>query len=55
MKKLCGEEECNPKQCPDEPHKCDYAIEQMLEYADYLYDQKKEREHDTIRNNSKIS
>jgi hypothetical protein len=42
--KLCGEEEPDCSQCPEEPCHCQYGLEQMLEHADQLRDEKRDRE-----------
>jgi hypothetical protein len=41
---LDDEEEPDCSQCPEEPCHCQYGLERMLEQADRLYDEKRDRE-----------
>jgi hypothetical protein len=43
---LCGlpPEDCDPRSCAEEKHHCEHALSQMLEQADRLYDEKRDRE-----------
>jgi hypothetical protein len=46
MEKLCnGDEQCH--QCPFEKHHCGYWMEMMMENADRLNDERKERQWNT--------
>jgi hypothetical protein len=46
--KLCGEEECDITQCPEEPYHCEFGLEQLQERASMRAELARDKESEDV-------